>query len=58
MKSVAGADYGGYDNPKLTYSKNVKMWQDLHPELRSWPCCKLITNTEFCGIDTSVQAVL
>jgi hypothetical protein len=24
---VAGVAYGGYDNPKLTYSKSVKMWQ-------------------------------
>jgi hypothetical protein len=24
---VAGSAYGGYDNPKLTYSKAVKMWQ-------------------------------
>jgi hypothetical protein len=27
MNSVAGSSYGGYDNPKLTYSKSVKMWQ-------------------------------
>jgi archaellum component FlaF (FlaF/FlaG flagellin family) len=24
---VTGTAYGGYDNPKLTYSKSVKMWQ-------------------------------
>ena len=24
---VAGNAYGGYDSPKLTYSKYVKMWQ-------------------------------
>jgi hypothetical protein len=24
---MAGAAYGGYDSPKLTYSGYVKMWQ-------------------------------
>jgi len=24
---MAGAEYGGYDSPKLTYSGYVKMWQ-------------------------------